>query len=297
MNNIIRHARWLGYAFYAIALTAGLLYYRFPSNALKRYLVSEAAAARPPMALSLKGLHPQWPPGIHLDGVELSLRESLQQNLLQAETISIVPALWTLASRAPRYHVHAHAYEGDIMGHVRLQEKAAGAPFSTTLDFRDLHIGLHSYIRSLLGRPVEGKLNGRIRYAGPRDRLMDGEGEGTLVVSNGKVTLPQPILGLTAIEFDRLSATISLKDRKVVLTRVQLDGKALKGELSGTITLNLNPWRSTLDLKGTVEPLGGLVEHLKGDAATLGFLRQGLKKLGRSFVIQGVMEKPTFRFL
>lgn len=297
MKPIIRHGKWLGYVIYGIGLTTGLLYYRFPSNALKVYLVSEAAAARPPMVLSLKGLHPQWPPGIRLNGVEVSLREGPQQDLLQADTISIVPALWTLGSSAPRYHVHAHAYEGEIMGHVRLEEKAVGNPFSTDLEFRGLQIGLHPYIRSLWGRSVAGDLNGHIRYVGPRDRLMDGEGEGTLLISNGKVTLPQPILSLSAIDFDRFSATLSLKDRKVSLNHVQLEGKALKGELSGTITLNSNPWRSRLDLKGTVEPLGGLTEHLKGDAAALGFLRQGLKKLGRSFVIQGAMEKPTFKFL
>ncbi|MDQ1333717.1 MAG: Type secretion system protein GspN, partial [Thermodesulfobacteriota bacterium] len=47
----------------------------------------------------------------------------------------------------------------------------------------------------------------------------------------------------------------------------------------------------------TIEPLSGLVGNMQGDAATLTFLRQGLKKLSRSFVIQGTFQRPIFRFM
>lgn len=298
MTKKIKNAAWLGYVAYAIALTIGLLYGRFPSDVVKAYLVSQAAEAHPPMVLSLERVRPGWPPGIDLVGVGISLREAPQQDLLQADRISIVPALWSLASGEPRYHIDAHAYDGDIVGHVCLQKKGTKAPLSTSLKFEGLHVGLHSYIRSLLGRDVSGVLNGDIDYAGPQQRLMEGEGQGTIEIANGKVKLLQPILGLSAIDFDRLSVAMSLKDRKLSLTRVELQGQTIKGELSGVVTLNADLSRSRLDLKGTVEPLGGLVENMSPDAAAaLRFLRQGLKKLGRSFVIQGSLGKPIFRFL
>lgn len=295
-KTILKNGKWLGYLMYAVVLTTGLLYYRFPSDILKAYLVSEAAGANPPMVLSLETLRPGWPPGVDLIGVGISLRETPQQDLLRAESISIAPAAWSFLSGAPRYHVDAHAYNGDIVGHVRFEGNAADAPFSTSLRLKGLHMGLHPYVLALLGRDISGVLNGDIHYAGQQARLMEGSGQGTIIISHGRVTLLQPILGLHAIDFDRVSVKMALKDRKLSLTHVELDGQTIKGELSGAITLNADISRSRLDLKGTIEPLSGLVGNMQGDAAALSFLRQGLKKLSRSFVIQGTFQKPMFRF-
>jgi len=292
-----KYAAWLGYVVYTLAVTIGFLYYRFPSDTAKAYLVSQAASARPPMVLSVKGLRPEWPPGILLTGVTIAPGETPREAVFQADSVSIAPTLWSVASGAPLYRIEAHAYQGDMRGHFRIENRTIGTGVSTSFEFIDLQIGDYSYLRSRLGRDVSGILNGEIVYEGLQNRLMEGTGQGTITVGNGKVTLSQPILGLSAFDFDRLFVTFSLKDRHITLTQVQLDGKTVKGELSGTIAMNSDPPRSRLDLKGTMEPLGGIIGDMKGDAAMLSFLRQGLKKLGRSFVIQGTLEKPTFRFL
>ncbi len=287
---------WVGYVVYTVALTAGLLYYRFPSDAIKAYLMSEAAALKPPMTLSIQGLRPDWPPWIQLLSVDLRLRDEPQEDILRADALFIAPSLLSLSSSAPRYYFRGRAYDGEAMGDVRLPERESGIPFGMTIRFNSLQIGLHSRIRALLGRGVTGLLSGEIRYAGPQGRFIDGEGEGGIILSDGKLTLRQPVLGMSTLTFDRLSAAMSLKDRKLSLSRVRLDGKALKGELSGTVMLNSNLPKSRLDLKGTMEPLGGLAESMKGDGAVVGLVMQGLKKLGRSFVIQGTLENPVFRF-
>jgi type II secretion system protein N len=294
---VLKNGKWLGYLIYTVLLTTGLLYYRFPSDIIQAYLVSEVAGADPPMVLSVRALRPSFPPGVDLVDVEISLRETPQQDLLKAGSISIAPAAWSFLSGAPRYHFDAHAYNGDIEGHVRFERHAIDAPFATSLRLKGLHIGLHPYVMSLLGRDVSGVLDGDIHYAARPDRLTDGDGQGTIVISDGRVNLLHPILGLDAIDFDRLTMKMDLKDRRVSLTRVELEGRTIKGELSGTIILNTDMSRSRLDLRGTLEPLGGLLENMKGNTATLSFLRQGLKKLRRSFVIQGTFRNPAFRFV
>jgi type II secretion system protein N len=294
---ILKNGKWLGYLIYTVLLTTGLLYYRFPSDTIQAFLVSKVAGADPPMVLSVKTLRPSFPPGVDLVDVELSLRETPQQDLLRAGSISIAPAAWSFLSGAPRYHFDIHAYNGDMAGHVRFERHAIEAPFTAFLRLKGLHIGLHPYLLSFLGRDVAGVLHGDIHYAAQPNRLMEGAGQGTMVISDGRVTLLQPVLGLKAIDFDRLTVKMALKDRRVSLTHVELEGRTIKGELSGTIILNADLSTSRLDLKGTMEPLGGLLENMKGNTATLSFLRQGLKKLRRSFVIQGTFRNPVFRFV
>ena len=294
---VLKHGKWIGYVIYTVLLTTGLLYYRFPSNTIKAYLVSEVAEANPPMVLSLQTLRPSFPPGVDFIDVRLALRETPQQDLMRATSISIIPAAWSFLSGEPQYNFDAHAYDGDIEGHVRFERYATDAPFATSIRLNGIHIGYHPYLASLLGREVSGVLGGAIHFAAQQNKFIEGVGQGTIVISDGGFKLLEPILGLDSLTFERLSMEMSLRDRKLSLNRVQLDGKTLKGELSGHVTLNTDLSRSRLDLKGTLEPLGGILGNTKGDAAALRILRQGLTKLKRSFVIQGTFRKPQFKFL
>jgi type II secretion system protein N len=293
---LLKNWKWLGYLVYAVLLTTGLLYYRFPSDRIRAYLVSELGRADPPMNLSLKTVRPGFPPGVDLIDVAVAVRETPQKHLLQAKDISIVPAVWTFLSGSTQYCFDIHAYHGNIEGRVRFKRNGVKAPLKTSLQFKGIDIGLHPYLPPLVGREVSGVLEGTVQYAGYQNNLIEGTGQGAIVISDGKVKLLQPILGLDSIDFDRFSVKMALKDRKIAVTHAQLEGRTIKGDLSGTITLKTDLSRSMLDLKGTMEPLGGLLGNIKGNAAALTFLRQGLKKLNRSFVIQGTFRNPVFRF-
>ncbi len=298
MTNIMQKKwKWFGYVLYGIFLTTGLLYYRFPSDTIKAYVESAVVRANPRILLSLKGLRPGFPPGIDLVDARISLKETPQKPLLRAKDMAIMPVAWSFLSGTPEYYVDAHAYQGDIKGRVCFDRHDMKAPFAASLLLKGIHVGRHPYLPPLVGRNVSGVLDGKIDYSGQRDRLMDGAGQGTLVISDGRVQLLQPVLGLDSLDFDRLSMKMALKDRKVVLTRLELEGPAIKGELSGTIALRSDLSRSRLDLRGTMEPLGGLFGNIKADESALRFLRQGLKGLSRSFVIQGTLRNPEFKFI
>jgi type II secretion system protein N len=293
---ILKSGKWFGYVIFTIVATMGFLYLRFPAEAVKTVLISEAAGADPPMLLSLKGVRASFPPGVALTDVGVALKKTPQEDLLRAERISVTPAVWSWVTGTPRYRFDAHAYNGAIEGQVHLGRHAVDAPLDAAVRLRDIQIGLHASLQSLVGRDVSGVMAGELFFEGHRSRLMGGTGEATIVISDGKVALPQPILGLSSIDFDRLSAKVSLKDQRVMVSHVRLEGRAVKGELSGTIILNADVERSRLDLKGTLEPLGGLLGNTAGRASGLSLLSQGLKKLRRSFVIQGTFLDPVFRF-
>ncbi|MBW1779160.1 MAG: type II secretion system protein GspN [Deltaproteobacteria bacterium] len=289
--------KWIGYVLYGLFLTTGLLYYRFPADTIRVYMESSMARANPRILVSLKGLRPGFPPGVDLEGARISLKETPQKPLLRAKKIAITPDVWSFVSGISEYYFDARAYQGDIKGRVRFDRHNVKAPFAASVLLKGIHVGRHPYLPPLVGRDVSGVLEGKIDYTGQRNRFIDGTGHGTLVISDGRVQLLQPILGLDALNFDRLSVKMALKDRKVALTRLELEGPAVKGELSGTIFLKSNVSRSRLDLRGSMEPLGGLLGNIKADASALRFLRQGLKGLNRSFVIQGTLENPEFKFI
>ena len=296
-KTIRKKGKWIGYLLYCILLTAALLYYRFPSESIAAYLESFAAGANPRILLSLESLRPGFPLGVDLKEVGISLKKEPRKALLSVKDVSLWLETWAFLHGNHVYCFDAHAYSGNIKGDVRFENREFMAPFTTTVKLKDLNIGRHPYLSPLIGRNVSGVLGGDIVYTGQYDGLIEGVGKAILNISEGRVQLLQPILGIESLQFDRLSMKITLRNKKVALSDVELDGRAVKGQLSGTITLNNNIPASRLDLRGTIEPLGGLFGDLKGDSNPLKFLRKRLESLKRSFVIRGTFEKPEFKFI
>jgi type II secretion system protein N len=227
----------------------------------------------------------------------MSFKKAPQKPLLSVKNLSLRPEAWAFLHGTQVYHFNVHAYGGNINGNVRLEGQERMDSFTATMQMRDLRIGRHPYLSPLIGRDVSGVLGGDIVYTGQYNNLIAGAGEAVLNISGGSVQLLQPILGFESLQFDRLSMKMKLKNKKVTLSDVGLQGPAVKGQLSGTITLNNDIPASRLDLRGTIEPLGGLFGNLKGDSNSLKFLRRSLKNLQRSFVIRGTFRDPEFRFL
>jgi len=294
---IRKKGKWIGYLLYCVLLTVALLYYRFPSESIAAYLESVVAKANPRILLSLESLRPGFPLSVDLIDARISLKKAPRKTLLSVKNVSLRPEAWAFLHGTHVYHFDAHAYHGNIKGDVRFETRELMTAFTTTMKLKDLHIGRHPYLSPLIGRDLSGVLGGDIVYTGQYANLIEGVGEAILNISEGRVQLLQPILGLQSLQFDRLSMKITLKNKKVALSDVGLEGRAVKGQLSGTIILNNDIPASRLDLRGTIEPLGGLLGDLKGDSNPLKFLRKSLKSLKRSFVIRGTFRDPEFKFM
>ena len=298
MKKTIRKKRkWVGYLLYCVFLTVGLLYYRFPSESIAAYLESALAKANPRILLSLEGLRPGFPLSIDLIGAKMSFKKAPQKPVLSVKKLSLRPEAWAFLHGTQVYHFNVHAYEGNLKGNVRFEDPERMDFFRASIQLKDLRIGRHPYLSPLIGRDVSGVLGGNIVYTGQYDNLIEGVGKAVLDISGGSVKLLQPILGFESLQFDRLSVKMNLKNKKMTLSDVSLKGPAVKGRLSGTIILNNNFQASRLDLKGTIEPLGGLFGNLKGESNSLKSLRQKLKNLQRSFIIRGTFRNPQIKFL
>lgn len=296
-KTILKKRKWIGYLLYCVFLTAALLYYLFPSDSIAVYLESVVAKANPRILLSLESLRPGFPISVDLIDAKISLKEAPRRPLLSVKNVSLGPEVWAFLHGTHVYNFNAHAYHGNLKGDVRFEDQAPVATFTTTMKLKDLQIGRHAYLSPLIGRNVSGVLGGDIVYTGQFGNLIEGVGEAILNISKGRMQFLQPVLGLESLQFDRLSMKITLKNKTMALSDVGLEGPAVKGQLSGIIILNNDIPASRLDLRGTIEPLKGLLGNLKGDSNPLKFLRKSLKSLKRSFVIRGTLQNPEFKFI
>ena len=238
---------------------------------------------------------PRFHPDCGCKSRSFALKERPGTAFFEARDLSVNPGIGSLILGNTTWFFDARAYGGIINGHIQSGEDGEIDGFSLSLE--KVHIHEYAFLPDFGMGNFGGTLKGNITYKGPPDRIAMGDGTGDIHISEGKIDLLNPFLGLERLPFGKLNVQFTLKKGTVNLTSVSLDGKGFQGSLSGTIRLNRIVDRSRLNLKGTIEPIEAFLETLKGGPALLGLFRGGRNGLRRSFVIQGTFRSPKFRFM
>jgi len=293
---VSRNKRWLGYIFYCIILAVFLLYYRFPSDALRDYLQIRANNLNTPLFLSIDRIKP-WPPfGLRLWQTEISFKDKPAKVIFGADSLLFRPSAWSFFRGKGKYCFECLAYGGDISGCVYFENNNMAAPFTSEIELKDIRIGTYEYLKDLIGRHVDGILKGTINYSGQQKDLMNGVGEANLRLLDGRVELLLPILSLNSIDFNEVKINMDLKRQRINLKRLELEGPQLKGSLSGTIGLKRNFAKSTLDLKGRVEPFASFFKDAEGVSIAVRLFKKRLRRGTLGFIIRGTIGEPKIKF-
>jgi type II secretion system protein N len=291
-----KYRKYFGYILFSILLVIALLYYRFPTDALKNYLQATADDMDANYHVSIGNARPAFPFGVRLLDTVVVPRNDSETNVFAADTLLIRPEIISFIRGRLKYDFDCLAYNGDLKGFVHFKKRGMNGPFITMIELKGIHMADYEYLSTLIGRDVKGILSGTINYRGQQDVLINGNGEANLTVSDGWVQLLEPLFGLESVDFDDLRIKMVLDKRKIQLNNVELEGRNLKGTLSGTVSLKRDLSRSSLALKGSIEPSAAFFGGEKGASNTLKRLTRGLKKGKISFVIRGTPKNPRIRF-
>lgn len=286
--------KYASYTLYALFVAVVLLYIHFPSEAFQSYLSRTGAKMDPPVSFKTGALDASFPPGLQFVNPVFSLKKRPETAFFKARQLSVSPGIASLLLGNTTWFFDAHAYGGTLHGHILPGKNGKIDDFTLSLE----NVRIHEYtFLPKFGGDLAGNLRADINYKGPPDRIESGEGAGDILISEGKIDLKDPFLGLKTIPFGELKARFALKKGNLNLTSVSLDGKGFQGSLTGTIRLNRILERSQLNLRGTIEPIADYLETLKGGPALLNLFKGGRTGMKRSFVIQGTFRSPKFRFI
>jgi type II secretion system protein N len=288
--------RVFGYIIYFICITAGLLYYLFPSDAVEDYLQVKAHNLNPSLSISIDRITP-WPLlGLRFTNAQILYQQQPGTRLFRAETLVIRPHVGSFLKGAQEWSFRCTAYGGAINGSASLNGDAANA-LNAQFELDAIRMGQHKDLRDLIGRSVDGQLSGTISYTGRRQGVLSGSGEANLRLVDGKIELLSPLLTLDSIEYNEVTIAMVLKRKRVNLTRLDLEGPMLKGTVSGVIRLREELEKSSLDLKGRVEPFPGLFEQAESAQSVLEFFKGRLRQGALPFRIRGTIANPRITFI
>jgi len=293
---ISKNKKWFGYIFFCIIVAGSLLYYRFPSDALRDYLTITAHNLHNSTILSIGQIKPSLPFGLKFGQTELILKDKPSIKLFRTDSLFVKPEPWAFFKGKSKYCFECLTYGGDVRGCVNFKKNGMETPFDTEIELKNMQIAKHEHIKDLIGIQMDGILSATIFYKGQHKNLMDGTGGANLKLLDGKVELLVPILSLESIEFDEITSDMVLEKQTIHLKRLELIGPLLRSTLSGTIRLKKEFLKSPLNLKGTIEPFTSFFKSVGSVSNAVSFFKQRLKKGALHFIIHGTLTEPKIRF-
>lgn len=275
---------WIGYALYALALTAALLYVRFPADDVERYLTHQFARRFPGAELIVGEVRPALPPGLILEPVGVTRNET---PVLRLDRVRLTPALFSLAGDRPETDVDVRAFGGRLEGTVTLARSDGGSrPDALEVRIADIDLAGVGAIQNLSPHAVTGRLDGEADYDA-------GDGTATLRITDGAVVFAEPVFNLDRLGFSAIEARLGLAgDRTLRVEECTLAGNQVGGMLAGTIEVQTPLSNSVLDLRGELRPHPALIASLGEGAALL--LRQQRNRKAIAFTVRGPVSSPRF---
>ena len=281
--------KWFSYLLFVLILTVCFLYVFFPADQIKNYMVFHLNNSHPDINIAIGRIKPALPPGIRLYNVDIY---QATDAVLILEKVKIVPELLSLFGSKIIFFFKANTCDGIIDGRGEVTRNNAFNGVDVDATFKDVQIAKIHAIQSLNSREISGVLEGRLTYN--KDQASGEDLKATLVISDGKIELLNPVLMLDTIAFDTIESSIIVKNRRIHFKQCRLTGQQMDGVIAGSIVLEKPLERSVLKLVGTIRPHPTLLANLEKDLPKNLIPKKFYKKNGLPIKLNGTIEKPIF---
>jgi type II secretion system protein N len=237
---------WILYVFYAVVVAVFFLYYLFPSQILKNYIIAQASRVNPDFRLTAGKAELVFPFKIRLHNVDL---DHVSDRLLQAEQVTIAPRLLSLIGKKNVFAFSLKAYQGLITGTAEI---ADGQRLMLNAVASKIQLADMQALNKLSTNRVEGVLEGTLNYAAGNGRLETLNFNFKII--NMTIILAVPFFTLEKIRFDNVQAEAVLQNQQLKISQVILTGDQIEGNLSGYALINNDVRNAIVNLSGTVMP-------------------------------------------
>jgi len=239
------------YISYIIAAFIFFLYILFPSDAVKKYIEHKLVGINPDLSISIDNINPAFPPGVRLNAVNFYYIRSL---FLDAETVKIVPGIFSLFTSTTTLSFKGVAHDGIINGKANIGGNAGHININANLS--GIQIKDIPALKNLAGIEKEkynvaGILNGIITYNNNRGsgRVIGAK----LGISDCRVKLKDPVFNHENFNFSKIEADLATVRKRLQIKSCTIEGDKVNASFSGSIVTKKNLGSSALNLKGNIK--------------------------------------------
>jgi len=286
-----RLKKWFLYFIFVTTTMVFLIYYLFPSDAVKRYIIFKIHQINPDLEVSIGHVLPTFPPGLKLASVNF---EYFGNRMLDAEEMRVVPRLASLLRARRIFLFSLNAYGGSIIGQADIAARNKNGRFDMEAIISGMQLADIPVIKNLTAVKFSGVLGMEISYqSGPKNPHTL---RARLEMLDIELQSEKLFLNLDFMAFERIEAYLSMRDGRMELESCNFTGDQFDGMLSGFGVLKNPVNKSTIMLSGRLNAHHLFPSQLDGNLppAILNMLKSESADI--SILIKGPIENPSFSF-
>lgn len=292
MAHSVFSLRSLLYVVYAVLLTALLLYVRFPGEKFKAYFEQRVEQLLPGSACTIEDIAYRFPSSAAFANIHIMRTIDGQDTDMVVKLLSITPIplqFWKA------FTLHGEMYSGLFT--AGLDVDSAAQQFNLTdIRLEGLEVGKLVEGIGLADRELSGILAFTGDYRAANNQPGEGVGTGEIEIVSGSIGLMQPILALSAIEFDKLTVGLSPENGVVRFIDGELLGKNISADFTGEMRLTSPFLQSNILLTGHLAPDDVFLRDHPREQQFVQRLLQRYKVTVLPFKVGGTVQRPLFRF-
>jgi type II secretion system protein N len=292
----VKNKKWLGYALYVVLVTLLLLYYLFPSQTVEEFIDNRVARIDPAIGFKAEKIGLWVPAGLRINTGQIYLHDSPSPPVFKADSVYLGPRILPLVKGKYSFDLSGRAYHGDISGWLDSTGEE-GKAIAGEVSFKNIDLADYGFLTSNFPHNLAGKISGDIEFSSGSAGPVGGNGKGDLRLTDGQLRFQTPLFGIAAVDLQNIDLQVELRSGVVQVIKAQLAGPEVNGSMSGSITLQPNIKNSTLNLKGTLEPLAEFYKNYPEIRELLKSMRKRVKRGQYFFVITGTLKNPIVKLL
>lgn len=291
--NIKEDKQWLWYTIFAVCFTILLLYIKFPSEAVTKYVRVEAEKNFPDLNINFRKIGLALSPGIKIEGLRVSFKEAPDTPVYISEKSSIRISILSWLKGDPKYYFKSNVKGGEISGFIEEKNELKKERMDATIDIKGVKLDENSFIHPIVRERIEGILSGKVTFMGNLSDPIRGNSVLSLNLSEGSYKLKEPFLGINRIGFKNINLSGIINNQRFNIKDMKMTGGPFSGTATGTVRINSsNLFNSRLDLKAEIEPTPSLAQDMPGVERLI----KNMMKGGKLRVdLQGTIESPSFK--
>lgn len=292
----LKDKKWLGYFVYVVLVTMILLYILFPAEAVEEFIDNGISRMNPQLSFKAGQIGPWLPAGLRLVEAKVFSADDSQVPLFKAENFYAGPQVAELFKGGSRFQLDGKAYKGEMHGWLDLPGKNIKS-LAGEINFKNFDLASHELLAQKTAYKVIGRAAGNITFSGNPDNIDDINGKVVLRLSDGQLQFQEPIFGIASVDMKSVDFELELNNRKVNVIKAELAGSEIKGSLTGSIQLQKDFMQSSLNLKGTLEPLAEFYKNNPNIREILKNMKKRVKRGQYFFAVTGTLNDPRFKLL
>lgn len=292
MNRDFFGFRPLFYLVYAIVLTAGLLYLRFPAEKFKLFCEKRVENYLSGSGCSIDRIAYHFPFSLLVADLQITREADGKRSVFRVGRCAVTP---DFASFFRTFDVRGEIYKGNFVLKLSVDVSARSFQLSD-LSVKGFDLDEWANDFNLLDR----KLSGIVEYSGDYQAKfanpLDGTGKGKLVAVGGSMELLQPVLSLSNVAFERIAVDMTQAEKVVKLVGGEVSGKEINADFAGEIRTTSPFQNSSILLNGHLSPTEGFLAAHPEEKKVVEQLLRRYRKSDLPYKVGGSVGRPTFRF-